>query len=106
MGAHRVKPPLANYTREVTYTRQDWCDELDTERPTHCLGWQGVSNLKPPTWKSQAQTTGPPRARGSGICIITRTIVVMENQKQDVAAVINYNNSESKCNDSQNNRLN
>uniref|UniRef100_M1AX76 Enolase-phosphatase E1 n=1 Tax=Solanum tuberosum TaxID=4113 RepID=M1AX76_SOLTU len=46
---------------EVTRTRQAWCDKLDPEGKTPCFRWQGVLNLRPPTWKSQAQTTGPPR---------------------------------------------
>ncbi|KAG5630313.1 hypothetical protein H5410_002030 [Solanum commersonii] len=42
LGAHRVKPPLLCNSSQTTLKRQ------------------GVSNLRPPTWKSQAQTTGPP----------------------------------------------
>ncbi|KAG5575351.1 hypothetical protein H5410_055485 [Solanum commersonii] len=33
----------------------------DWKRQTPFFHWQGVSNLRPPTWKSQAQTIGPPR---------------------------------------------
>ncbi|KAG5628449.1 hypothetical protein H5410_000166 [Solanum commersonii] len=45
LGAHRAIP-----VRRARPRRQ-----------TPCFRWQRVLNLRPPTWKSQAQTTGPPR---------------------------------------------
>uniref|UniRef100_M1DWK1 Uncharacterized protein n=1 Tax=Solanum tuberosum TaxID=4113 RepID=M1DWK1_SOLTU len=41
-------------------------------RQTPCFRWQGVSNLRPPTWKYQAQTTGPPRRVVGSLTLISQ----------------------------------
>lgn len=35
--------------------------QVQPRRKTPCFRWQGISNLRPSTWKSQAQTTVPPQ---------------------------------------------
>ncbi|KAG5569958.1 hypothetical protein H5410_059724 [Solanum commersonii] len=63
----KKKKKLANHTGEVTRTGFELDPEgkpgamSSTQRQTPCFQKQGVSNLRPSTWKSQPQTTRSPR---------------------------------------------